>query len=76
MHSWYLLCTCACNRCDGGSHLSRVQGWSTGGTLGSPAAGDPEEGEPDTDHLPECPDHQPSTFVKGKPQSIINLPTL
>ena len=36
----------------------------------------PGEGEPEVDHLPECPDHQPATFVKGKPQSIISLPTL
>ena len=36
----------------------------------------PGEGEPKVDHLPECPDHQPSTFVKGKPRSIISLPTL
>ena len=34
------------------------------------------EGEPKADHLPECPDHQPSTFVKGKPRSIISLPIL
>ena len=34
------------------------------------------EGEPKADRLPECPDHQPSTFVKGKPQSIISLPIL
>ena len=31
------------------------------------------EGEPDGEQLPECPDHQPSTFVKGKPQSILSL---
>ena len=36
----------------------------------------PEEGEPEANHLPECSDHQPTTFVKGKPQSIISLPTL
>ena len=36
----------------------------------------PEEGEPEVDHLPECPDHQSTMFVKGKPQSIISLPTL
>ena len=35
-----------------------------------------EEGELEADHLPECPDHQPSTFVKGKPRSIIILPIL
>ena len=31
------------------------------------------EGEPDGEQLPECLDHQPSTFVKGKPQSILTL---
>ena len=35
-----------------------------------------KEGEPEDDHLSECPDHQPATFVKGKPRSIISLPTL
>ena len=32
------------------------------------------EGEPKVDHLLECPDHQPATFVKGWPRSILNLP--
>ena len=36
----------------------------------------PGEGEPEVDHLPKCPDHQPATFVKGQPQSFISLPTL
>ena len=36
----------------------------------------PGEGEPEVDHLLECPDHQPATFVKGKPRSIISLPIL
>ena len=36
----------------------------------------PDEGEPKVDHLLECPDHQLAMFVKGKPQSIISLPTL
>ena len=36
----------------------------------------PRKGEPEANHLPECPDHQPTTFVKGKPRSIISLPTL
>ena len=26
----------------------------------------PGEGEPNYEQLPECPDHHPSTFVKGK----------
>ena len=34
----------------------------------------PGEGEPEVDHLLECPDHQPAMFVKGKPQSIRSLP--
>ena len=27
-------------------------------------------------NLPECPDHQPSTFTQGKPRSILSLPAL
>ena len=26
-----------------------------------------------TDELPECPDHQPTSFLKGKPRSILSL---
>ena len=26
------------------------------------------------EELPECPDHQPSSFLKDKPQSILSLP--
>ena len=29
------------------------------------------EGKPKVDHLLECPYHQPATFVKGKPRSIL-----
>jgi hypothetical protein len=32
------------------------------------------EGGIDPEELLECPDHQPSSFLKGKPQSIISLP--
>ena len=31
----------------------------------------PDEGKPEVDHLLECPDHQPATFVTGKPRSIL-----
>ena len=31
------------------------------------------EGGVNLEDLPECPDHQPSLFLKGKPQSIISL---
>ena len=27
-----------------------------------------------TEEFLECPDHQPSLFLKGKPQSILSLP--
>jgi len=41
----------------------------------------PEEQEPlgvsePGEELQECPDHKPSTFEKGKPQSILSLPIL
>ena len=32
----------------------------------------PQEAEEEED-LPECPDHRPSTYVEGKPRSIISL---
>ena len=32
------------------------------------------EGEEQTlEDLPECPDHRPTSFLKGKPQSILSL---
>ena len=33
----------------------------------------PEGEEPDTEELLECPDHRPTSFLKGKPQSILSL---
>ena len=30
----------------------------------------PSEGEPEVDHLLECPDHQSAMFVKGKPRAF------
>jgi len=41
-------------------------------TLELELQGGPEPGE----ELQECPDHKPSTFEKGKPQSILSLPIL
>ena len=33
------------------------------------------EGEEQTlEDLPECPDHRPTSFIKGKPRSILSLP--
>ena len=36
-----------------------------------PAA--PKGEEPATEELPECPDHRPTSFLKGKPRSILSL---
>jgi hypothetical protein len=33
----------------------------------------PEEVGQDLESLPECPNHQPSSFIAGKPQNIISL---
>jgi hypothetical protein len=33
----------------------------------------PEADEEDIEELPECPDHRPSSFERGKPRSIFSL---
>ena len=33
----------------------------------------PEGEEQTPEELPECPDHRPTSFLKGKPRSIISL---
>ena len=38
--------------------------------------GEPPQGAEEEEDLPECPDHRPSTYVEGKPRSIISLPLL
>ena len=38
-----------------------------------PQATAPEEEEQIPEELPECPDHRPTSFLKGKPQSILSL---
>ena len=32
------------------------------------------EEEQTPEELPECPDHRPTSFLKGKPRSILSLP--
>ena len=34
----------------------------------------PEGEEQTLEDLPECPDHRPTSFIKGKPRSILSLP--
>jgi hypothetical protein len=33
----------------------------------------PEADKEDVEELPECPDHRPSSFERGKPRSIFSL---
>ena len=40
---------------------------------GTPQTTTPEGEELATDKLLECPDHQPTSFLKGKPRSILSL---
>ena len=39
-----------------------------------PQATAPEEEEQIPEELPECPDHRPTSFLRGKPRSILSLP--
>ena len=36
----------------------------------------PEGVEQNPKELPECPDHRPTSFLRGKPRSIISLPVI
>ena len=38
-----------------------------------PQATAPEEEEQIPEELPECPDHRPTSFLRGKPRSILSL---
>ena len=40
----------------------------------NPQATSLEEEEQTLEELPECPDHRPTSFLKGKPRSILSLP--
>ena len=40
----------------------------------NPQAVAPEGEEQNPEELPECPDHRPTSFLKGKPRSILSLP--
>ena len=40
----------------------------------NPQAAAPKGEEQNPEELPECPDHRPTSFLKGKPRSILSLP--
>ena len=39
-----------------------------------PQAAAPKGEEQTLEELPKCPDHRPTSFLKGKPRSILSLP--
>ena len=45
-----------------------------GGQQEIPHVAAPEEEEQTPEEHPECPDHRPTSFLKGKPRSILSLP--
>ena len=40
----------------------------------NPQATAPKGEKQNLEELPECPDHSPTSFLKGKPRSILSLP--
>ena len=40
----------------------------------NPQVAAPEGEEQNPEELPECPDHRPTSFLKGKPRSILSHP--
>ena len=40
----------------------------------NPQVAAPEDEEQNPEDLPECPDHRPTSFLRGKPWSILSLP--
>jgi hypothetical protein len=53
------------------SDAARIRG--QGGEVQPEVQPEEPEEEGTIAELPECPEHQPSTFLKGKPRSIISL---
>ena len=48
--------------------------WEEGDQQEIPQAAAPEGEEQTLEELLECPDHRPTSFLKGKPRSILSLP--
>ena len=63
----------ACNRFPRRSDSTRVRTRTSGGATAAQEQEVQAEGGVSIEDLPECPDHQPSSFLKGKPQSILSL---
>ena len=68
IHDIYRVHTC--NRCAGGSDAAGVQGSQPGG--GARGVGNRRSSH--RGGVARVPDHRPSSFLKGKPRSILSLP--
>ena len=44
-----------------------------GGQQENPQVAAPEGVEQNPEELPKCPDHRPTSFLRGKPRSILSL---
>jgi hypothetical protein len=72
MHSWDLLCIHAIGVPEGVTLLEFEQAIPEE-VLSQPEGPTEPIGEGDAaEDLPECPDHRPSTFLKGKPRCMLN----
>ena len=47
-----------------------------GNQQGDSQAAAPKGVEQNPEELSECPDHRPTSFLRGKPRSIISLPVI
>ena len=56
-----------------GDNSFGVQQRRRGGTAGDTSGVAPEGEEQTLEDFPKCPDHRPTSFLKGKPQSILSL---
>jgi hypothetical protein len=73
MHPWDLLCTHAIGVPEGVTLLEFEQVIPEEAQNQPEQAEEPTGGEAPAEDLPECPDHRPSTFLKGKPRCMLNL---
>ena len=65
----------ACNRCIGRGRLLRSASESRR-PVGSQEVEVQQVGPEEPEEEVECPSHEPASFVKGKPRSILSLPLL
>ena len=68
-----ILCHIHAYRIDRGDNIAGIQRRRGRGLAGDSQAIAPKEEEKSLEELPECPNHRPTSFLRGKPRSIISL---